>query len=314
MKKKFWDPLYNFCTSYVLYFVALFAVVFLSLAFLLFETDTIWRDLFKGLGFTMISSGVFAVILKSEQFSNIFHNELRNIIYSEEQLEKRTDLDKIWEKVSLALCRQKFKTISSKLHQKIKEFYLPVSQEYYYKNYNLDLTIEVDRDNADFIIITEVNKMQIISHDVQCIKYDFESLIPLFNENDNITSYELKEFSVNDEKVDIQKHLTLTRENSILNIKFKYDCNGSTIYNLVRKETKRYNIKSNPYRIHLAAWLIENFFLDLHYNKNMKIDFIHMGLLDNFKIEHMNTNAYNRFKATFTGLIFKKQGFMLFFK
>ncbi|RYJ38585.1 hypothetical protein NU08_2562 [Flavobacterium anhuiense] len=314
LRKKYWDPLYVFCTSYVLYFIILFAVIFLTVAFAIFETDEIWRDLFKGLGFTMVSSGVFAVILKSEQFSNIFHKELRNIIYSEEQLEKRTDLDKIWEKVTLALCRQKFKNISSKLHQKIKGFYLPVTQEYYYKNYNLDLTIELDPINPDFVRITEINKTQIISHDIQCIKYDFQSKIPV-PDGDTITSYELQEFSVNNEKIDIDKHLSIKNENGILDIQFNYDCTGKTVYNIVRKEKKSYNLKSNPYRIHLAAWLIENFYLDLHYNKNMKIDFIEMGLLDKFTIEHMdNLPAYKRFKATLTGLIFKKQGFMLFFK
>lgn len=99
---------------------------------LLLDVNNGLKELFKVVGTTILASGVFMAIAKSHQFTNIFKDELREVIYANEHLELRNDLQDIWLKVSDALCKQKF-VINKDLLEKVKENYLPIDEEYYYK-------------------------------------------------------------------------------------------------------------------------------------------------------------------------------------
>jgi hypothetical protein len=312
MIEKYWSPVYKFFKTNVLYIIALLALVFLFTAYSCFEKEDIPFDIFKNLGFTLISGGVFAVIVKSEQFSKIFHNELRNIIYGDEDLKNRQDLEILWDKVTKALCNQKFKLISKKLHDGVKMFYLPINHEYYYKNHNVEIEIEIDKTNSDYLIVTEETKTTLISDDTKPICFKFSSKIPMVVGEEDLTDYELLSFTVNKEKIDLSKNeLIVGKKDDSLSIHCDYIVRGKTQYNIVRKEKKRYNLKVNSYRHHNAIWLYENFFLDLSYPKELDIKFIEMGVVNKWDLERKDNHAFSRLKATYTGLIFKKQGFIL---
>lgn len=311
MKEKYWNPVYNFFAVNVLYITALFAGLILLITYTCFTDKDIVHDILKNLGFTLISGGVFAVIVKSEQFSKIFHNELRGIIYGDEDLKNRLDLEVLWDKVTMALCNQKFTLISKKLHDGVKLFYLPINHEYYYKNHHVEIEIEIDKENTDYLIVTEETKTTLISDDSKPINFRFSSSIPLVKGEEGLTEYELISFTVNKEKKVLGEKLVVIKTNESLNISCDYSVEGKLQYNIIRKEKKRYSINVNPYRHHNAIWLYENFYLDLSYPKELEITFIEMGVVEKWDLERKDNAAFKRLKATYNGLIFKKQGFLL---
>lgn len=309
---KYWTPFYDFCTTYTLYVVVFFAFVFLTIAYTIFyQENEFWFDIFKTFGFTMVSGGVFAVIVKSEQFSKIFQNELRNIIYGDEDLKKRSDLEEIWNKVTKALCNQKFRLISNKLHEGVKKYYLPIDHEYYYKNHNVEIIIKIDKDNPDYIIVTEETNTTIISDDTNPVCFKFSSKIPLVPGEESLSNYDLQKFTVNKEKIELGEKLVVTKDATDLTIKCDLVLSGRKQYTIVRKETKKYNLALNSYRHHNAIWLYENFFVDLSYPNEMDIKFIPMGVTNDFDTENKDNDSFKRKKYSYNGLIFKKQGFIL---
>jgi hypothetical protein len=312
MYKKFCVPLYKFFKTNILYFFVIAAIVLLVFAYFVFTKNTTEFDLFKNLGFTLVSGGVFAVIVKSEQFSEIFQNELRNIIYGEENLKNRKDLEPLWEKVTKALCNQKFKLISKKLHDSVKQFYLPINHEYYYKNHSVDIHIEFDEQNTDYLIVTEETKTNLISDDNNPIIYKFSTSIPYPTHESELTLYELLSFTVNNSpKILDKKQLSIEKRDGTLFVECNYEVEDKRSYIIIRKEKKRYNLKENSFRQHNANWLYDNFFMDLTYPNNLNIKFIETGVINKWELEQKDTTNFKRLKASYSGLIFKKQGFLL---
>ena len=310
---KYWTPFYDFCRTYTLYVVLFFALVFLGIAYAVFyDENNFWFDIFKTFGFTMVSGGVFAVIVKSEQFSKIFQDELRKIIYGDEDLSKRKDLEEIWIKTTKALCNQRFKAISTKLHDAVKKYYLPINHDYYYKNHSVEIDIAFDPENSDYIVVTEETTTTIISDDIKPVCYMFSSKIPLVVGEEEKTSYELEIFKVNSIDYKSTEKLVVKKDAGNLHIRCDLELSGKRQYKILRKEKKRYNLKLNAYRHHNAIWLYENFSLDLTYPIGMNIEFLPIGVTNDFVITDKHKTELNRKKAVYNGLIFKKQGFILF--
>lgn len=308
---KYVKPFYEFFKTNTLYAFVILSAIFLSIAYVCFyDEHNIYFDIFKTLGFTLVSGGVFAVIVKSEQFSKIFQDELRNIIYGDEDLKSRSDLELLWHKVTVALCNQKFRLISKKLHEDVKKYYLPINHEYYYKNHNVEIQIEIDKSNPDYLVLVEETKTTIISDENNPICFKFSSSIPLIEGEEELTTYELLDFTINKVKTNLGDKLKIDKSNGKLNIYCDLMLNERKIV-ITRKEKKVYNLKVNSFRHHNAIWLYENFFLDLYYPKELEVKFIEMGVTNEWEIENKNTIHQNRMKATYNGLIFKKQGFLL---
>lgn len=312
MYEKFIKPLYSFCKSYILYVFVFFSIAILVIAYTCFNETELFRDVLKTLGFTIISGGVFAVIVKSEQFSKIFQDELRKIVYGQEDLKVRNDLESLWQNVTLALCKQKFKNISEKLHESIKNFYLPITQEYYYKNHNIEIEVEIDKENSEYVVVTETTTTTLYSDDLKPITLKFSSSIPMVKGEEELTIFELLEFKINKVSVDLTNCLKINREDGVLSVNCEIKVQDKLEYKIIRKEKKRYNLIENSYRHHRAIWLYENFFLELTYPKELKVQFIESGVMDKWN-QHLRPLGKDlfRLKADYQGLIFRKQGFIL---
>ena len=301
-----------------LFWSLLFGVIFFILGYSNFDwMNEFWEDISKGISHIFLSGGVFMFLAKSYQFNNIYKDELRKVIYTNEHLDKRTDLDEIWEKVSEAICRRKFSNISRKLQNNIKQYYLPVNQDFYFKDYNYDIDISYNETDKNYINLKETTEVEIISHDKEKQLYKFTSKIPKPENDNNLTKYILEGVFINGNKIDIENDkkakFTIKEDNEFLSVKFTYELKGSLKYTVKKIEKKIYNTKCNPYKGHEAAWIYQNFFLDVTYPKDMPMELINMGVLSNFNVENRNLKDVNRMKAKYLGLIFPKQGFLLIF-
>lgn len=312
--KKYTDPIIDFFIKHVLVVSLIIGIGLLIIGYS-GNIAELWENVFITAGTVILSSGVFASITKSEHFVKIFKNELRKVIYSEEHLNKRTDLEEMWDKISETLCKKKFSNISKKLLKAIKDYYLPIDEDFYYKDYKIDVDIERDEENPDYIDLQEEIETTIVLENKNGFEYYFKIQIPIVSGEENLTTYKLESLIVNGSKVsNFQDKVKIEKKNNFLTVSYRETFKGKKEYNVVRKEKKKYSLKVNPYKGHQAVWLYQNFYLDLNYPKDMEIEWMDMGVLGNWKTTRKDTSTSNRLKANYNGLIFRKQGFMLIFK
>ena len=98
-----------------------------------------WNNLFQKIGFVGLTSGVFASVLKSIQFTGLFQEELTKIISGTEFLNNRKDLPDLWKKISKSIYAQKFPEISDLLEDRILTTYFPIDKNHY----NEDLVVSI---------------------------------------------------------------------------------------------------------------------------------------------------------------------------
>ena len=149
--------------TWVYFTIAIIFILFPNTSFSPFST--LWNNLLEKIGFVGLTSGVFASVLKSIQFTGLFQEELTKIISGSEFLNNRKDLPDLWKKISKSIYAQKFPEISDLLENRILTTYFPMDTNHY----NEDLVVS--------IIIHDINDDYVISY-TQTIEYnailDFE--------------------------------------------------------------------------------------------------------------------------------------------
>ncbi len=306
--------------KYFTFWVFIFGIAIYTMGyFKIWDLTYIWLyDFAKTGGSIFMSSAVFMGIVKSYQFTGIFKDELRKVVFAEDHLSKRNDIDNIWENITLQLCNQKFKKISNKLQKIVKQYYLPIEDDYYYKNTKLVVEIEHNEDNAGYINVVEEYTTTINIEDSEKIDFHFTSSIPFPEDENTITYFKLAEFTLNerDIKWNKGKELKETSTSNILSNCFniKLDCvKGKKEYIVYRKTKKCYALSENPYMGHTASGLYENYDFHITYPKNMSFDWLGMGVLGKWKIKRSENTYSKTLKAGYNGLMFKNQGFLLLF-
>lgn len=292
----------------LVYFIV--GLLFLVASFVYFNEVKIINKLLYTVGTTLIAGGVFASIAKSSQFTDIFSKILRDIIYANEHLEVRKDLENIWENVTLTLTNRKFLKISDKMKDNIKKYYLPLNHDYYYDNFNIETVIEIDTNNPDYLVFKETCTFDIICEDDNLeiklcpsrgMKFDYS--------NKKLTNYKLEEYYINDNLHKPQVHENVEKNRMWFNYEVKLK--GAKKYSIRRKEVIRYNIKYDQIKKHVAMWVYNGIKIDILYPNDLYIDFHSVGTLDNFVTTHNKNSSFQQVKARYNGLIYKNQGFLV---
>lgn len=294
--------------------------VYLVLGILLIVASFIWLDeknvLYKILytvGTTMVAGGVFGSIAKSTQFTEIFSKILRDITYGTEQLENRNDLEKIWENVTKVLSKKKFSKIDGELQKNIKKYFLPLDHDYYYDNFSIDINIEFDETNRDYVIVQETATFSLICEDEkQRIQNKFACQIKMDMSNKEETTYQLKKLQINSVDYAGKQHTYI--EGNKLIFEYEKELTGKKIYNIKRSDQKRFNINYNPIKSQLAVWIYNNLKIDITYPKDLDIEIRALGLLNELNIDDKTTKYSSRKVIEYKGLVYKNQGIFIIFK
>ena len=188
--------LYNEVTSTIAlpYIMLVVGVISLPVGlFVNFDYDK-WNDFFLLIA-NILLVGVLAVfIMNSAQFLGVFRNDLIGIIYDAKFLNKRKDLDSIWNKVTKAMFKSKFPEISDDLLSIITDKYLPNKHICYYKNHESHITIDwVDKSTNIVKVVTEI-RYELIAEDKEMFPYPMKSWT-------NVEGVDLSNFSIELENV-----------------------------------------------------------------------------------------------------------------
>lgn len=276
------------------------------------NTETVTGKVLYTLGSLSLSGGIFAGVAKSAQFTDIYKKIFRDIIFGEEHLEKREDLETIWGNVTRTLSKKKFSKISDELHDNIKKYFLPMDHDYYYENFNIDVVIEYDETNSDYLIIKEITNFNIVCEDEKLkIRNKFCCMIKVDMSDKDATTYQLKKIEISGASG--IKHVKKYDKNHLV-CEYEKDLTGRKIYNVRREDEKKFNLRFNPIKTQIAMWVYKNLKLDITYPKELDIEIRGMGLLNDLVIEDKNNKVLNRKVIEYKGLIYKNQGVLMIFR
>lgn len=296
------------------YFIIITIILGIGLLFWGIEqnTDTKVGKILYTLGSLSLSGGIFAGVAKSAQFTDIYKKIFREIIFGEEHLEKREDLEKIWGNVTRTLSKKKFSKISDELHNNIKKYFLPMNHDYYYENFNIDVIIEYDETDKDYLIIKESTNFNIVCEDEKLkISNKFCCMIKVDMSNKEATTYQLKKIEING-ATDVKHHKKFDKNHLVC--EYEKELTGRKIYSVKREDEKKFNLRYNPIKSQIAMWVYKNLKLDITYPKELDIEVRGMGLLNDLSIEDKNNKLLNRKVIEYKGLIYKNQGVLMIFR
>ena len=275
-------------------------------------TDLWWKNILEKAGIAILSSGVFAAVLKSIQFAGIFKDEVSKVMLETDFIKNRRDLPDLWSKISKIIYDRKFKKISKDLEQIILDYYFPTNSKFYYKDYFVTINIEkIDRDFNIYYTQTCTYDV-IVAKNIDNITLVLETTI---TQQDDIESAsiinELEYFKVNG-KEQKTKEAPETVNNKDFS-KYFVDIKGKGPHKIQSKYKRKYSLKNENYKLFRLNHFTKNMDVAINYPKDVYVSFFNIGLVKKF--EHVHVEFDNQIHRKHRkSLIFPKQGFGMSFE
>ncbi|WP_431121204.1 hypothetical protein [Flagellimonas flava] len=269
------------------------------------------KDILEKVGLSVLSSGVFASVLKSLQFTGIFKKEIEKIVLGTKFIENRNDLPKLWKKVSRSIYNKKFPLISEELENIILENYFPTDHPYYYNDFRY--TLDIDELSPENII----KFTQTFSFEVLLAEGATEALL------DGYFKIEKKpelEHLTNERlffRIDGEDYLDKVKKEDFetefeKGYRFEIPVEGKSRFRVETKERREYCITDDNYKIFRVNKITKEMNVSISYPENMNVSFFNVGLVDSFErihVEHQRKISRVHKK----GLILPYQGFGITF-
>lgn len=263
------------------------------------------------IGFTILTSGVFAAIMKSFQFIGIFKQEIENVILESKFIEKRNDLPELWKKISRSIYKKKFPEISNDLQEIILSSYFPTNHEYYYDDAVISINVE-EFDKDENIKYTQTFKVKVVLaeglNEVEMSQnytldkgedIDINNNTRLYYKIDGVDR--MKEMQTEDTETDFK-----------INRKFSLKVSNKKSFLLEVKEERKYCIKNDNIKLVRVNNITKEMDVSISFPDNLLVTFFNVGVIKRFEPKHIdNKNTISRIHKN--GLILPQQGFGLSF-
>jgi hypothetical protein len=119
----------------------------------------------------------FSDLIKSEDFSNVLSQKMKELALSDNYLLQRNDLEEIWKRVTICKYEQKFPELGEEIQEKVEnDLYVDKYLDYYYKNFRMQINLSLD---GDVVKIIEISSFTIVSHSENEIEVDFGTTSPV---------------------------------------------------------------------------------------------------------------------------------------
>lgn len=103
--------------------------------------DNVWNGIAIKAADVLVIGVILGYFTNIAKMFGIFKQDLWEIVYIEEHLQKRNDLEQLWNRISKQMFENKFPVIHSEFLQAIKE-YFPKDEVSYYNNYDAFTKVE----------------------------------------------------------------------------------------------------------------------------------------------------------------------------
>lgn len=289
-------------------------LLFIILSLILSEKNYRYNDLCEKIGIAILTSGAFAGILKSFQFTGVFKKEIEEVMLTNKFLEKRNDVEELWHSISTNLFNTKFPEIKDELLSVILNDYFPTNQAYYYEN--IVYTINVDSISEENVIeFTQNIYLKGIKQEGEENKTTEISRTISVEKSQNPDNYHCEMLSVviNGIKQDLKGDILCKEslENGDLKISVKLNIGEEKAFEIETKEKRKYSIKDDNTKLFTVKVLAKEMNVSVSYPDNVKVLFFPLGVVKPFVDLHVDHP--NRITKVNRNLVLPHQGFGLTF-
>lgn len=194
-------------------------------------------------GGAVLGAGVFAVVMKSAQFTDLFQRHIFNVFYRPEEVVNRKLLLEKWKLITNSILRGVLPNSHSKAADKIEQQFFDGELEYHFEQYYNSYTISVDRkSNVATIDLFSESKVILSPH----------ISAPVLDQNvETSGSFVLSNLRLNGDEISSEKYLKTVKDKHVLRVPLKKYAktveNGDKIVHLEKVARFTQNLSEDPY-------------------------------------------------------------------
>lgn len=277
-----------------------------------------------GFGLAITSSGIFLAVLKWFQFMGFFREELHNIIessefdrkletsihhvvYDDEFLSKRNDLEDLWKRVNRALFKNQFsEKLAEKIEQKMQDLFFHNSNlSHYYENFLQSINVSLDEE--DFLTVNITTEAKIVGRSIDEFNYDLCYYIEKVDQADAKSKVLYNKVMIDRTEIELS-NLKEVDEGLMLYKRFQTTLQGKKEYIMFHDITLVYKMNDgvDEYRL-FAERFMDYFRIEVKYSSNLKVVFIPLGNDDYDEIQ-TTTGGFIR---AYPDILLPEKGFKL---
>lgn len=284
-----------------------------------------FKEMF-GFGLTIIGSGIFLAVLKWFQFMGFFKEELHSIIdnsefdekieaviykvvYGDNFLNKRNDLESLWKRVNRALFKNQFSDeLAERIEQKMQDVFFHNSNlSHYYKNFIQ--TLKIDLDSDDFLTLNITVEAKIIRQSEEKFNYEVYYFIERTDDADTTSTVTFNKLTIDKKEIDLTKAVTTTEKGLTIKKDLNCELEGQKEYLLYSNITIVYKLnKKDEYQFFVERFL-DYVRIDVKLSNNLRAVFVPLG---NEEFEVME-DTNEGFVRVYPGILLPEKGFRLIF-
>lgn len=272
-----------------------------------------FQEISKWVGNALLVGCIVGYLSSYAQFRKVYREDLSEILYDTDFLEKRKDIEDIWFNVSQTLFEKKFPKISNKLLYIIKDKYFPLKDVSYYNDYQTLLVLEWEDKPKDLVKVTQDIRFTLIAHDKSKFKFPLGCKMKISGLNQEEYSFCVDPYLVNGLKVEpILDNTNSKTDDNYYEVHYYIELEGELEYRISKTITKVYNIRQDFHTAFKAKYMLNKLRVQL-FNKisdDVNIEFIPRGVIDEYETIK-NTKEYLEYQ--YNGLILPKQGYVFVF-
>lgn len=249
----------------------------------------------------------FKSIILSDEFDTLLTNKIDALAYSEAHLNKQSNLENIWQTVTLCKYRQEFPELYEKLKNKIENLLFKKNNiSYYYKNFQVSYYVELIDDT--YVCTIERTSFTIVRPNRNEFDFDFSSR---YNNEDPKARVDVKFFSKNIDEIDFSViDNDVVVDNNYTTITCSKKLGGYLEYHIESQVSLHQNIEKDRIFTFGSARIIDDLTIFIEHNANINITFVP---LNGNKLHHNGTHKENVMSYINRDVLLSGEKFIMFF-
>lgn len=271
-------------------------------------------NVFLLIGSGLVGGGVFAVLLKSNQFTELFKKHITEVIYCPSEYQSNADLNANWDRVTEALLKIVLPAHHELAINHLKEVYFDSALNYHFEDYSIHYSIEWIDPKKHLVEITNKTTSKVIpSPQINNPVFEWDFSV---NKKDH-NNIEVVDFTLNN--IDLTKKATLDSNDKFIRktLSVPIPCEGPCELDRTIKSIQCLDDES-----YMEASLIryvKNLTIKFTYNNNHKfpdapkleVSFKALGMKDSFSKQFVESKRGGSNSWKHNGLLLPNQGYIL---
>ena len=278
--------------------VALYAIVYFGV----FEANSVWREIFIKVADILVIGVILGYFTNIAKMFGIFKQDLREIVYMEEHLQKRNDLEKLWDTVSKQMFKNKFPAIHTDFLQALKK-YFPDDVVSFYNNYNVYTKVEWHDKENHLIKVTDTTSFELVAESKsKKIEYPLRTWTRV--KDGDLYEEKMLKFSVNGKELEIQESAQSKDHGDTCEERI-FPLSDSEKYEIKYVREKIYSIDTDYYIGFRAKYIVNNLSVALYLPEDIEALFTARGTQGDFEEGIVPDSISKQYK----GIVLPRQGY-----